>query len=98
MKRQLAVGLMVRFFGCLICGIALSTGSLGVAALFGHYDPLDTWADVGHEFLAFGIIGAIAGMIIGTLWSLLWCVDLWLGPPKTLAGVEEGSAPDGQAR
>jgi ABC-type transport system involved in cytochrome c biogenesis permease subunit len=82
MRRHLAVGMMARFFGCVICGIALSTGFLGAATFWRPYDPLDTWADVRHDVIVIGLIGVIAGAIVGTLWSLLWSIDLWLGPPK----------------
>jgi hypothetical protein len=82
MSRELAMGLMARFFGSVICGIFLSMGFLGAATIWRPYDPLDTWADVRHDVLAISIVGAIAGAIVGLLWSI-WAVELRLDRPTS---------------
>lgn len=68
------MGLAIRFFGSVFCGIVLGTCVVGAAALFHCYDPADTWVDVGDDLIKCGLIGAIAGTTVGTLWGSFECI------------------------
>ncbi len=62
--------MVIRFFGSIICSIVLAVTFVGVAALYKPYDHLDTWGDVWRDVISCGTIGAVAGLIVGMLWSL----------------------------
>jgi hypothetical protein len=85
MSPQLAAGIVKRFFGSVICGIAVSTGFLGVATIWQPYAPADTWTDVLHDYLAIGLVGDVAGAIAGAVYALSWSIGFWLKRPKARA-------------
>jgi hypothetical protein len=91
MRRGLTTDLTLRFFGSVICGIAIALIFAGLWILFNPFDPKDTWSDVWHFVLPCGVIGAIAGTIVGALWSLLWAIELWLPERKSPDATDGGS-------
>ena len=45
-KRGEVAGMALRFFGSIVCGVALVLAFVGAATLYNPYDPVDTWDDV----------------------------------------------------
>jgi hypothetical protein len=72
MIRRVLREIAIRFFGCVGCGLVLSIGYYAIWIFFHPYEPEDSWTDVGHEMIPGGIIGVLAGSIIGALWCLAW--------------------------
>ncbi len=66
---SLVRGLLFRFLVSLLCGIVLAEAFVGAAAIYNPYGPSDAEVVV-HDIVACGVIGTIAGVVIGAAWCM----------------------------